>query len=224
MREETFEFNGHTAQVIIPDKPNGKWIWKTEFFRAFDQAEVALCERGYTRVHYQIPDMYGSFTAVRLMRAFYHEVRKRYNLCEKAHLFGFSRGGLYAFNFALFYPEYVGKIYLDAPVLDMRVWPREGTVNQEQMFAQYCLNKDTFARFCDNPVDNMQEFFAHKIPLMIISGDKDESVPIEKCAGVFYNYCKENNIDIKYIVKPGAGHHPHSLEDVTPIVEFIEND
>ena len=39
---------------------NGKWIWKTEFFDAFDQAERALLERGYTRVYYQISDEYGS--------------------------------------------------------------------------------------------------------------------------------------------------------------------
>ena len=28
--------------------------------------------------------------------------------------------------------------------------------------------------------------------------------------------------DIKVIRKPGVGHHPHSLEDPTPIIEFVE--
>jgi pimeloyl-ACP methyl ester carboxylesterase len=166
--------------------------------------------------------MYGSYTAVRLMRAFYHEVRKRYNLDEKANLFGFSRGGLYAFNFALFYPEYVRKIYLDAPVLDMKVWPREDSREQAQMFAQYCLNKDTFARFCDNPVDNMQEFFAHKIPLLIVAGDSDQVVDFNLNSKKVIDYCNANNIPLKYIVKNGCKHHPHSLEDVTPIINFIE--
>ena len=34
MKEEVFqfEFNGHVATVICPENPNGKWIWKTEFF------------------------------------------------------------------------------------------------------------------------------------------------------------------------------------------------
>ena len=35
-------------------------------------------------------------------------------------------------------------------------------------------------------------------------------------------YCKENGIEITAIVKPDCKHHPHSLEDVTPIVEFIK--
>ena len=55
-----FEFNGNQAVVIRPENPNGKWLWKTEFLYAFDQAERALVEKGYTRVYYQISDKYGS--------------------------------------------------------------------------------------------------------------------------------------------------------------------
>ena len=101
---ENFSFNGYTATVIRPKNPNGKWIWKTEFFYAFDQAEEALADDGYTRVYYQISNKYGSPEAVSLMESFYHEVTERYALDDKCILFGFSRGGLYAFNFALAHP------------------------------------------------------------------------------------------------------------------------
>lgn len=37
------------------------------------------------------------------------------------------------------------------------------------------------------------------------------------------DYANENGIDITYIIKPGCKHHPHSLEDVKPIVDFVEN-
>ena len=134
MQKHEFTFLGHEAIVIIPDNPNGKWIWKTEFLYAFDQAERALLDDGYTRVYYQISNKYGSYNAVRLMRKFYHYVVKEFALDEKCILFGFSRGGLYAFNFALFYPEYVEKVYLDAPVLDMKTWPPKGSVERGQVF------------------------------------------------------------------------------------------
>ena len=111
MQVKEFTFNGYHATVILPEKPNGKWIWKTEFLYAFDQAERALNERGYTRVYYAVSDKYGSYHAVRLMRKFYDFVVKEFSLDKKCNLFGFSRGGLYAFNFALFYPELVEKIY-----------------------------------------------------------------------------------------------------------------
>lgn len=220
---EEFEFNGYQATVIIPEDPNGKWIWKTEFFYAFDQAEVALCERGYTRVYYQISNKYGSYNAVRLMHAFHLFVTEKYGLEAKASLFGFSRGGLYAFNYALFYPEYVEKVYLDAPVLDMKTWPPEGSVERGQVYDEYCLNEQTFQSFKGNPIDNLQEFFSLRIPLMVVAGALDSVVPFEKNAGKLLAYCEQNGVKVTQIVKPLCDHHPHSLEDVTPIIEFVEN-
>ena len=110
-----FEFNSFPATVIVPEHPNGKWIWKTEFLYAFDAAERALLEEGYTRVYYQISDMYGSPRSVELMKNFHAHVTERFSLDKRAVLFGFSRGGLYAFNFVLAHPDKVSKIYLDAP-------------------------------------------------------------------------------------------------------------
>ena len=45
-----YEFNGYNAYVTVPDNPNGKWIWKAEYRTAFDKAEQALIEQGYTHV------------------------------------------------------------------------------------------------------------------------------------------------------------------------------
>ena len=56
----TVFYNGHEATVIVPDNANGEWIWKTEFLYAFDAAERALLEKGYTRVYYSVSDKYGS--------------------------------------------------------------------------------------------------------------------------------------------------------------------
>lgn len=217
-----YEFNGYSAFVIRPENPNGKWIWKTEFFTAFDQAERALLEKGYTRVYYQISDKYGSFNAVRLMHNFYYDVIERFNLDKKCNLFGFSRGGLYAFNFTLFYPECVDKIYLDAPVLDMRTWPREGMIERVQALNEYGLTPDAYENFNGHPVYNFKEFFMHKKPVLLIAGMKDEEVEFSKNAGLMIDYCKNNGVEIKYILKPEGKHHPHSLDDVTPILDFIE--
>ena len=219
---EEFEFNGYMATVIRPKTPNGKWIWKTEFLYAFDQAEIALCEKGFTRVYYCISDKYGSNNAVRLMHAFHLFVTEKYGLEKKANLFGFSRGGLYAFNYALFYPEYVSKVYLDAPVLDLKTWPPKDSMEQLQLFNEYGLNADALVSFKGNPVDNLSEFFALQIPLLIVAGAADEVVPFEFNAGKLIKYCNANNIKIISIIKPTCLHHPHSLVDVSPIVDFIK--
>lgn len=217
-----YDFNGYEATVIIPDKPNGKWLWKTEFFYAFDDAERALSESGYTRVYYSISNKYGSVEAVRLMHNFHLDLVKRYPLNEKACLIGMSRGGLYAFNYALFYPEYVNKVYLDAPVLDLRTWPPKGSGEYEEFLNEYCLNDETFAQFSSNPVDKLAEYFSHGIPTLLVAGCADEVVPFDKNSNVFIEYCKKNGVDLTYYLKPECKHHPHSLKDVKPILDFFE--
>ena len=221
-RIETIEFNGYQATVIIPEKPNGEWIWKTEFLYAFDQSERALLNEGYTRVYYDASDRYGSYQAVRMMHNFYRYVIKEFSLREKCHLFGFSRGGLYAVNFSLYYPEYVASIYLDAPVLDMKSWPPKGSKEQEELFEEYTLNEETLLRFKENPVDNLEELFALNLPVMLVAGAVDELVPLNENGGVMIDFCEKNNLPLTCIIKPECGHHPHSLEDIQPIVDFVK--
>lgn len=220
-KEENFEYNGYQAIVLIPEKSNKKWVWKTEFFYAFDQAEQALLEQGYTRVYYQVSNKYGSPSAIRLMEDFYHFVVEKFQLNKKCVLFGFSRGGLYAFNFAATHPEFVDKMYLDAPVLDLKTWPLRKSAEQAQMFEEYGLNEQSLVTFKGNPIDKLDMFFALHIPLLLIAGGKDEIVPFDKNAGLLIAYCKEKNIKIKAIVKEDGGHHPHSLDDVQPILDFV---
>ena len=221
---ETFTYNGYKATVIRPANPNGKWIWKTEFLYAFDKAERTLVNDGYTRVYYEISNMYGNPEAVALMEQFYHEVISRYDLDEKCMLFGFSRGGLYAFNFALAYPQYVDKMYLDAPVLDLKTWPTKANNPNEfaGMLKCYGLTEETFADFKGSPIDKLEEFFALNIPLIVVAGDADATVPFEENAGTLINYALANGHPITYYVEEGKDHHPHSLTDVTPIVEFCK--
>ena len=218
----TLEFGGHMATVIRPEHPNGKWIWKTEFLYAFDEAERHLTEMGYTRVYYSISNMYGSYRAVRLMHAFHSYVTERFALEKRCILFGFSRGGLYAFNYALSYPEYVCKVYLDAPVLDFSTWPTEPSQIGE-LCDSYSITPECIDGFKDNPIKNLGEFFSHRIPLLLIAGDADEVVPFEKNSGALIDYCRDNGIELDYIVKPGCKHHPHSLgESCDAIIDFVE--
>ncbi len=227
MAEKTinYKFNDFDVTVIIPENFNGKWIWKTEFLYAFDKAEVELCKQGYTRVYYKISDMYGCYRAIRLMYKFYLHIIEKFNLDKKCVLFGFSRGGLYAFNYALSHPDTVDKIYLDAPVLDLTTWPPK-TENADkkcydEMLGCYNFTDDTLLTFKDMPVNNLKEFFDYKLPMLLIVGDNDQVVSYERNSLKVIEYCKRNSIPLEYYVKRGAGHHPHSLEDVEPIINFV---
>ncbi len=201
-----YEFNGYKATVIQPEQPNGKWIWKTEFLYAFDQAEIELVKKGYTRVYYQISDMYGNYQSIRLMHTFYLHVIEKFNLDKKCVLFGFSRGGLYAFNYAVYYPETVDKIYLDAPVLDLTDWPNPNHAPKEynEMLDSYNLTVETLKTFKDTPIYNLDEFFRLGIPMLLVAGDSDDVVHFGNNSEKVIAYCKEHGIPIFPLYKQVA--------------------
>ena len=221
MQNICFKYEGHDGFILIPDNFNGRWIWKTEFFTAFDQAERALFDRGYARVYYGISDMYGCDKAVRLMHAFHLYIAKEYGLSSKPYLFGFSRGALYAFNYALYYPDACEKLYLDAPVLNLRSWPKDEKEHAEVLY-HYNLSEETFESCRFSPIEFLDEFSKNGIPVLIVAGDSDRVVPHTENAQIMVDYYRSHGPPIDYILKPGCDHHPHSLDDVTPIIEFIE--
>ena len=121
-----YDFEGHTAIVCLPQQDTDEtkpFIWRTEFFGVFDQADEEMLRRGYILVHYRIPDLLGCDEAVQKMGRFFAHLVQSWGFCAKTILFGFSRGGLYAVNFAAAFPDHVVALYLDAPVLDLKSWP-----------------------------------------------------------------------------------------------------
>ena len=51
--------------------------------------------------------------------------------------------------------------------------------------------------------------------------DADEAVPLPENTKVLAERYRRLGGRIRVIVKPGVGHCPHSLEDPTPVVDFI---
>ena len=72
-----------------------------------------------------------------------------------------------------------------------------------------------------NPVDNLAPLAKAKIALLHVCGDADDVVPIAENTLLVKEGYEKLGGTIQVIVKPGVNHHPHSLRDPTPIVEFI---
>ncbi len=178
-----------------------KQVWETGFFYAFDQVEQEPFSNGYARVYYEISNMYGSNHAVRLMHLFHLHLRKKYGLKMKPFLFGFSRGGLYAFNYALCYPEYVEKLYLDVPVLNLKSWPPCNSKEHAELLKEYLLNEETFKEYAFSPIDRLEEFSKNRLPVLIVVGDADAVVPhVENCK-IMVDYYHLRGLKIGYILE-----------------------
>ena len=59
------------------------------------------------------------------------------------------------------------------------------------------------------------------IPIISVCGDSDEAVPFEQHMDIIRKRYLELGGTVRVITKLGCGHHPHSLTDPTPIVNFI---
>lgn len=227
--KKTFEVNGRESCVICPHEPaEGRpWIWRAEFLGAFDTVDMALLERGWHLAYHKVSDMYGCPEAVASMRDFQQRAVRDFQLKERTVLLGFSRGGLYAVNYAVAYPDKVAALYLDAPVLDIRSWPGGKGVGPgdsacwEQCKACYGLDEETAASFSGNPLDQTEKLAGAGIPVIVVAGLADEVVPYEENARLFVPHFRAAGGTVELIEKPGCGHHPHSLEDPAPVVDFL---
>ncbi len=216
---------GRPCLLVRPKVPaaGNPWIWRTEFFGHEPQADIALLERGWHLAYMDAKDMYGSPQAMSLFGQFYAHLLAYYGLAPRVVLEGLSRGGLYAFNFAAAHPNRVAALYLDAPVLDIRSWPGRNRAAKEwkECLAAYNLTEETLVAFRGNPLDRIPLVASGRVPIIAVCGDADTTVPFAENTALLEKRYRELGGTIEVILKPGGEHHPHSLKDPTPIVNFL---
>jgi pimeloyl-ACP methyl ester carboxylesterase len=225
-----FLVQGKTASVVVPRQPAAgrPWVWHGEFFGHKPAPDIALLNRGYHIVYLRVPDMLGCPAAVEHWNALYAELTGKYGLAPKAALVGLSRGGLYVYNWAAANPDKVTCIYGDAPVCDFKSWPGgkgkgKGSPRDWQLVLdRYGFKSDAEAlAYAKNPVDNLAPLARAGVPLLHVYGDADDVVPWDENTGLIAERYRQLGGSIMLIAKPGVGHHPHGLDDSTPIVDFI---
>jgi pimeloyl-ACP methyl ester carboxylesterase len=226
-----FEVDGKPVLVVTPEKAaTGKpWVWHGEFFGHKPAPDIALLKKGFHIVYLRVPDMLGSPTAVGHWNACYRELTTKYGLANKVALVGLSRGGLYCYNWASANPEKVACIYGDAPVCDFKSWPGgkgkgKGSVRDWKLVLEKYgfANEAEALAYTKNPVDSLAPLAQAKVPLLHVYGDADDVVPWDENTRVIAERYRKLGGSMTLIAKPGVGHHPHGLDDPTPIVEFIE--
>ena len=225
-----FVVSGKPVLVVAPRQAAaGKpWVWHGEFFGHKPAPDVALLGKGFHIVYMSVPDMLGCPDAVSHWNALYQELVEKYGFAKKAALVGLSRGGLYVYNWAEANPTRVACIYADAAVCDFKSWPggkgrgKGSPRDWKLVLEKYHFESEAQALAYDkNPIDNLEPLAAAGVPLLHVYGDADDVVPAPENTGIVAERYRKLGGQITLIPKPGVGHHPHGLEDSTPIVEFI---
>ncbi|MCE2809934.1 MAG: alpha/beta hydrolase [Planctomycetaceae bacterium] len=159
----------------------------------------------------------------------FHKMLMRRGFHPQAVLIGISRGGLYAHRYAATHPDRVSVIYDDAAVLDYASWPggkgkgKGSPGDWQELKRWYGFESDQQATdYKDTPLKTLDVLAKHKIAIISVVGDTDDVVPPEENTAPAERRYRELGGIFEVIHKPGVGHHPHGLDDPTPVVEFIE--
>lgn len=218
---EEFELAGRKCKVTKPKNaaPGNPWIWRCRFYGAFPSVDQALLAKGWHVAWIDVANEFGGPEAMKAFDSFYSEVRGKYALSEKPIIEGFSRGGLPATFWPIANPDKVAGIYIDAPVLDIHSWPGESSKLWETCLGAWGLDKTTAGSWTA-PYKKLKPLADHDIPIMIVAGGADEVVPWADNGSHLVEEYQKLGGPIQAIVKSAAGHHPHSLHDPTPVVEW----
>ncbi len=224
-----FSFNGVACKMVFPrhEAKGRPWVLRARFWGHEPQTDIELLERGFHIMYCDVADLYGAPVAIKRWNKFYSLMRRN-GFSRKVVLEGMSRGGLPVYNWAAANPGKVACIYADAPVMDIKSWPMgkgssAGSADDaRQLLVAYGFKSSAEAEaWKKNPLDHAAAINRAGIPCLHVVGDADDVVPVAENTAIFERKMAEKGTPITVIHKPGVGHHPHSLNNPRPIVDFI---
>lgn len=132
------------------------------------------------------------------------------------------------------HPETVGAIYLDAPVCSLSFAAERTPDNaspamldfmrQEaarHLKAYHVGNRRELSAHPDNPLNNYRPIARAGIPILAIRNGQDQSVLPESNIDIFAERLQQAGGRIQIIRRDLFGHHPHGLDDPSPLTDFI---
>lgn len=222
-----FTFDERPAKLVCPkENANGKWALRTEYFGAFAQVDLALLARGWHLAFIKNDNRWAQEGDLARKAAFVEFVSKEFDLEDKCTPIGLSCGGMYAVMLAARIPERIDVLYLDAPVLNLLSCPCDMGVAQSGLFEEFHgftgKTRSELLSYRDHPIDQLPILLAHDIPVVLVAGDSDRTVPYCENGAILAREYQDQGGRLWVCVKEGCDHHPHALEDPTPIVNAIE--
>lgn len=224
-----FQVDGYEFRVVEPEQaaPGRPWVWRAQFWGHEPQLDVALLKCGFHIAHAAVGNVMGAPEALLKGDRLYAYLTQSHGLSRKVVLEGMSRGGLLVYNWAAKNPEKVACIYADNPVCDFKSWPAgkgkgKGSPNDwAKCLKAYELTEAQALEYTGNPVDNLEPLARAEIPLIHVVGEADQVVPVAENTNLIEDRYRALGGYIEVIRKEGSGHHPHSLKDPVPLVNFI---
>lgn len=222
-----FQFEGLRAQIVFPKIPrNGRWALKTEYADAFPETEIELLNRGWCIAYNQNHHRWASDEDLQRKCDFIKFISAKFALDKKCTIVGMSCGGMYGIKVAALCPDLIQVLYLDAPVVNLLSCPLALGDSKAPLYQEFHgFTGKTISEmlaYREHPLDKIPVLAENKIPVILVAGDSDETVPYHENGALLEKYYKEKGLNITVHIKSGAGHHPHGLDNPQMLANEIE--
>lgn len=234
-KRTVFDFEGHEAWIVSPKcEPAAglPWTWTMQWAEAYvDRTGVLdLLAKGWHHVTIETFQYRMDEEGLRVSRAFQKFLVEELGFAQKANLVGMSWGGFFSTRYAAAFPECVGKIYLDAPLMNFDGFAKVGgtpTENAAQIgpWANMPPADGNWSTDSRMPVNMADRLAKAGIPILLLYGGQDATVPPSRNCELFAERFKAagGKIDIHH--RALYGHHPHGEDPdkTSSIVSFFES-
>ncbi len=230
-----FSFEGHAAWIVEPKQPpvpGHPWTWTMQWANSFvDRTGVLdLLARGWRHVHIDTFAHRMDEEGLRVSRAFQRFLVEALDFAPKARLVGMSWGGFFSVRYAARFPECVARVYLDAPLLTFDGFDKLGAASTPTDVAAIIGPWGADAPADGDwsadprmPVNMAGALAAARIPVLLLFGGQDATVPPANNAEAFVARFRAAGGEITVDRRNLYGHHPHGLDPnkTSPIVDFF---
>lgn len=230
-----FDFNGRKGWIVEPadgvsvakDRP---WVWTMQWMGAFINRTGApqLVKKGYCHVHLEAFDTRATDAGLKILSDFQSYLVAELGFATKANLIGMSWGGFYSVRYAAAFPTLVGKVYLDAPLMNFDHFGPVGYSERDVLEMKGPWAKETpvgtsWSEDPRMPVTMAEKIVEARIPVYLIYGAEDQIVDPKYNCELFLERFKAAGGTMKVEKRSHFGHHPHGLdaEDVGRLVTFF---
>ena len=234
-KRTVFDFEGHEAWVVSPKcEPAAglPWTWTMQWAEAYvDRTGVLdLLAKGWHHVTIETFQYRMDEEGLRVSRAFQKFLVEELGFAQKANLVGMSWGGFFSTRYAAAFPECVGKIYLDAPLMNFDGFAKVGGTPTENAarigpWANMPPADGNWSTDSRMPVKMADRLAKAGIPILLLYGGQDATVPPAKNCELFAEKFKAAGGKIDIRRRGLYGHHPHGEDPnkTSSIVSFFES-
>ncbi|WP_230255852.1 alpha/beta fold hydrolase [Rhodopirellula halodulae] len=226
-QQRDFRWKGVNCKLVCPIRPakGTPWVWRARFWGHEPQFDVAMLQQGWHVVYCDVADLFGCDDAVERWNQFYG-LSQRIGLNPKPLLEGMSRGGVIVMRWASVNPACVSGLYVDNAVMDIRSWPGGKGIGEGSAGAwgkcleAYEMTESESVSIADGPLDRLQALAKADVPIYALINLEDVVVPPGENSEKLVQRYQDLGGPFTVHRRRGLGHHPHSLEDPAPLVNF----